>query len=188
MDTIKSRFWLGAIAVAICLSMNSAVIADEEATLDQLFQYMQESDSKEKALGFEKAIVKHFYQAPDADAGRQLEDAISALAVDDLARAEAVLTGLTGSYPDYAEAWNKLATVAFLQKKYGLAKAHIEKVLKLEPRHFGALSTLGNIYEAEGKFTEALRTFEHVLEIHPFMRSALQKREELQRRLRDKAI
>ena len=42
--------------------------------------------------------------------------------------------------PTYTEAWNRRATIYYLQKDYGHALSDIREVLAREPRHFGALS------------------------------------------------
>lgn len=48
--------------------------------------------------------------------------------------------------PDYSEAWNKRATVWYAIGKYDYALSDIERTLKLEKRHFGALSGKANVY------------------------------------------
>ena len=42
--------------------------------------------------------------------------------------------------PNWAEAWNKRATVLYLMGNLELSQSDIDMVLKLEKRHFGALS------------------------------------------------
>ena len=74
--------------------------------------------------------------------------------------------------PTFAEAWNKRATVFYLQRKLPESVADIEKTLALEPRHFGAISGLGLIFMAREDARGALQAFERVLEIHPQSASA----------------
>jgi tetratricopeptide (TPR) repeat protein len=74
--------------------------------------------------------------------------------------------------PSYAEGWNRRATVHFLMKDYAKSLADIDEVLKLEPRHFGALSGLAQIMADTGHKKDALTAWQRVLDIYPMMRSA----------------
>ncbi len=69
--------------------------------------------------------------------------------------------------PDYAEAWNRRATLYFSMKDLGRSLSDIEQTLKLEPRHFGALAGLGVILQRLGQDDKALETWYRVLEIYP---------------------
>lgn len=93
-------------------------------------------------------------------AGRAMDSGESELALrflDDVVRLA----------PDFAEGWNKRATVYFLLNEYGRSVADIERTLALEPRHFGALSGLGTILERLGEKEGAIRAYRRGLEIHP---------------------
>lgn len=72
-------------------------------------------------------------------------------------------------YPDYSEGYNMRATAHFLRGAYEASLSDIEKVLELEPRHFGALSGKALIYHTQGKRDEALEAMKAALEIHPFL-------------------
>ena len=83
----------------------------------------------------------------------------------------AILNRLTGAYPDFAEAWNKRATLHFLMGNYDASLADIDKVLDLEPRHFGALSGRGMIHQRQKNYGAAISAFEEALAINPNMPS-----------------
>lgn len=74
--------------------------------------------------------------------------------------------------PGYAEGWNRRATVHFMMENYAKSMADIERTLRLEPRHFGALAGMGAILKATGRKELALHAFERVLEVYPMMRNA----------------
>jgi tetratricopeptide (TPR) repeat protein len=74
--------------------------------------------------------------------------------------------------PDFAEGWNRRATVHFLMKNYGKSMADIDKTLELEPRHFGAISGLAQIMADTGRREQALRAWQRVLDIYPMLRNA----------------
>ena len=69
--------------------------------------------------------------------------------------------------PDWAEAWNQRATTRFLTGDTDGAMADIDQVMKLEPRHFGALAGMGMILQGEGLDKSALEIFKKALGIYP---------------------
>jgi tetratricopeptide (TPR) repeat protein len=69
--------------------------------------------------------------------------------------------------PNYTEAWNRRATVRYLQKDFGGALADLREVLTREPRHFGALSGLGLILQELGDEKDALEAYRRALAIDP---------------------
>jgi tetratricopeptide (TPR) repeat protein len=74
--------------------------------------------------------------------------------------------------PDFAEGWNRRATVFFLMEDFNRSISDIAETLKREPRHFGALSGLGFILLMRGDTAHARETYEKVLAIYPLMESA----------------
>ena len=84
--------------------------------------------------------------------------------------------------PDFVEAWNRRATVYYVQKDFGRALADIREVLAREPRHFGALSGLGIILQEIGDDRHALDAFRRALAIHPH----LERVPEMVKKLSDK--
>jgi len=69
--------------------------------------------------------------------------------------------------PDFAEAWNGRATAYFLANRIGQSLADIEQVLRLNPRHFGALAGLGIILDQLDRRDEALEAYHASLAVHP---------------------
>ena len=74
--------------------------------------------------------------------------------------------------PTYAEGWNRRATVHFMMQNYAKSMSDINHTLQIEPRHFGALSGMGQIMKNTGREELALQAWERVLDIYPMMRSA----------------
>src|SRR3569623_3226360 len=73
--------------------------------------------------------------------------------------------------PDYIEAWNRRATLYYMQNDYGRSLADIQQVLVREPRHFGALAGLGVIMQELGDDRRARDAFRKALAINPHLES-----------------
>jgi tetratricopeptide (TPR) repeat protein len=84
--------------------------------------------------------------------------------------------------PNYTEAWNRRATIYYLQKDYGRALSDLREVLLREPRHFGALSGLGLILQEIGDEKHALEAYRRALAINPHLENI----EEAIKNLREK--
>ena len=76
---------------------------------------------------------------------------------------------MVGLAPDFAEGWNKRATVHWLLGNYQDSLDDIDKTLALEPRHFGALSGRGLVYINLEEWELALQAFDDALDVYPQM-------------------
>ena len=97
---------------------------------------------------------------------------------DDIA--EKLLTAIVEIAPNFAEGWNRRATYYFKKDDYARAVADVQRVLALDPRHFGALSGLGAILEETGQLSSALEVYRKALEVHPFLPGPSKSVEKLQ--------
>lgn len=81
--------------------------------------------------------------------------------------AEALLTELIQDQPDFAEAWNRRAVLYYLQGRYRNSLADCQKVVALNPIHFGALHGIGLSYAALEEYATAIQAFRQALAIQP---------------------
>jgi tetratricopeptide (TPR) repeat protein len=88
--------------------------------------------------------------------------------------------------PAFAEGWNKRATVYYLAGQYQNSIADCAEVLKRNPRHFGALSGLGQIYMQLERYDDALAWFRKALEVNPNMLGVEFNLRAIERRLAEK--
>ena len=90
--------------------------------------------------------------------------------------------------PNWAEGWNKRATVLYLMGKYQDSLNDIDEVLKRESRHFGALSGQGLIHIEMKNYEKAIKSYEAVQKIYPSINSAKVTIPQLKKLIKDKAI
>ena len=95
--------------------------------------------------------------------------AVEALSSGSLKTAKPLLDHLVAKYPTWAEAWNKRATLASIEKRDADSLLDITQTLRLEPRHFGAIAGFGNICLRHGHLNEARAAFQIALSINPHM-------------------
>ena len=105
----------------------------------------------------------------DSTAAFDLERATRALAALDFPAAERILARLVANHPDYPEAWNKRATLYYLQSRDHESVASIHRTLELEPRHYGAICGFAQICLSRGDADGALFAFDAALHINPHL-------------------
>lgn len=105
-------------------------------------------------------------------------------AIEDGAPAEAlsILDRLIEANPDFAEAWNKRATLYYMMKRDDAALKDLAHVLDLEPRHFGALAGKGMIFERQKKYSLAREAYEEALAVNPTLEQVKDALKELNRK------
>jgi tetratricopeptide (TPR) repeat protein len=69
--------------------------------------------------------------------------------------------------PNFAEGWNKRATLYYLVGEHQKSLADCEEVIKRNPVHFGALSGFGLNYLQLQKPEQALQYFQRALDVNP---------------------
>lgn len=161
------------VAIAFCFASPSLIRADQtDKRLDLLFSALKLSDSVDNARVIESQIWEVWAQTSDEEPAMLYEMGTFAMANRDFVGAIESFTQLVEIAPEFAEAWNKRATVYYLTGQYELSIEDIRQTLVLEPRHFGALSGLGLIMMRLERPAVALKSFEAAIELHPHMPSA----------------
>ena len=109
---------------------------------------------------------------PDVDSW--MREGVEALERDDLAEAEVLFTRIIEGHAEFAEGWNKRATVRYLAEDYPGSIADCEETLARNPNHFGALSGQGLCHMALGEYRQAAALFMRTLAVHPNLIAARQ--------------
>jgi tetratricopeptide (TPR) repeat protein len=158
--------------------LTQRIIAD--LSLDELFAKLPANADSPAGQRIEQEILRRFSRSGSATADLLMTWAEEAINDSDYPLALDLLDQIIVIKPDFAEAWNKRATVYYLTDDYGASLADIRQTLALEPRHFGALAGFGLILEAIDRKAEAIRVMKRALEINPRLdnvREALEKLE-----------
>lgn len=137
--------------------------------LDQLFDQLRTAPDPETASAIDQQIWQIWMSPSDPTLARMMSGALAAEQAGDLPRAMLALGRIVASYPSYAEGWNQRATVEYELGDYDDSLSDIDKVLAIEPRHFGALSGRAMIYLARGDRPKALGAILAALAVHPFL-------------------
>ena len=103
------------------------------------------------------------------------------------AEAIATFSAIISRKPEFAEGWNKRATVLYLAGEYRRSLADCDEVLRRNPRHFGALSGAGMNHVALEQYETALGWFRRALEVNPNMTGVELEIERLKKQLRGRS-
>ena len=177
-----------ALAALILLLPQFAAAKQGDPRLDGLFAQLKAATTQAEAAPVEAEIWAIWGEAPDSAAGALLGRAEGDISRRDYTDALDALDTLVRQAPDFAEAWNKRATVRYLIHDYRGSVEDIRRTLALEPRHFGALSGLGLIYLAVDDPKAAARSFEAALAVYPTMPGAKAQLEMLQGELKGEPL
>ena len=143
--------------------------AAREQRLDALFGRLKATKDEAEGDAVVTEIWQVWMQSGLADVDEAMERAVLAMGrVPGLALP--ILDDIVARAPQWAEAWNKRATVLFMLGEYERSLADIDKTLALEPRHFGALAGLGLIRMNQGESRQALAAFRRALAVNPFLK------------------
>src|SRR5688572_22196083 len=100
----------------------------------------------------------------DATVDRLMARGVEEMQAGRHAEAIKTFTEIISRKPEFAEGWNKRATAYFLAGDYRKSIADCHEVLKRNPRHFGALSGMGQIHIELDEPGAALVWFRRALE------------------------
>lgn len=145
--------------------------------LDQLFRWLAvpQCDAQE----VEEAIWQLWMHHPHRRVATALDRAATDIAGQRFDLAETRLVRLVRACPDFAEAWNKRATLYYLLERDEESVRDIHRTLELEPRHFGALCGLAEIFVSHGERDAAVFVFQAALRVNPHLDGARTSVEQL---------
>ena len=178
-----------ALVAWLLLLLPAALAADQsDPRLDAMFERLRATEDSVEAEHLTTEIWRIWRQTGDLDAARLMREGLRAMDENRYRSALESFDALIREQPEFAEAWNRRATLYFLMGEYAESVDDILHVLELEPRHFGALSGLGLIYMQLGDNQAALASFEQALKINPHLPGARANIAHIRQVIRDQTI
>ena len=161
----------------------------QQKQIDDLFNQLKIVTNYEDSKVIESKIWELWTTHPSENSlTTLLEDGSFYMSQNKLDSAYEIFTKTIELDSNWAEAWNKRATVLYLMGEYELSQADIDKVLDLEKRHFGALSGQGLVQTALKNYQKAIDSYIEVHKVHPNMKSPLIMIEKLQLKIKKESI
>jgi tetratricopeptide (TPR) repeat protein len=137
--------------------------------LDIMFANLKVVKSEQNARKIEQSIW-HLWMNSDNRVVNQMMQVIMAIRQSgDYGKAINLLDDLIARYPNYSEGWNQRATIYYLMGNFEASVLDVAQTLKLEPRHFGALSGLAVMLWEQGNHDLARKSLREAVRIYPFL-------------------
>ena len=155
----RATAWLGEVGV----------IADAPVLIGAL----SDRDEVVRTLA-EHSVWQVWGRSGDTEADGLLQVGIEEMNRGDGPAAVETFTKAIQRKPDFAEAWNKRATVYFLMGEHEKSLKDCDEVMKRNPAHFGALAGYGQIYLQLDQPERALTYFRRALRVNPNMKGVQQ--------------
>lgn len=156
--------------------------ADQNAAgLGPLFADLKTAESTQEAIRIEERIWRLWLQHEDAEVSQRMARGLLLMKAGHLDQAYKLYERMVEFVPDYAEAWNKRATISFFRGDLEGSMRDIQHTLALEPRHFGALSGMSLIFEQLGEYGKAIDALDAAMQIHPKLLGGEDRRDSLEK-------
>jgi tetratricopeptide (TPR) repeat protein len=131
-----------------------------------LLARLRDPDEDVRAIA-ERAIWVVWSRSGNGEVDRLFLQGIDQMNAGQLKEGIGTFTRVIELAPDFAEGWNKRATLYFLAGDFERSLRDCAEVMKRNPNHFGALSGYGQIYMQLSEYEKALDYFKRALAVNP---------------------
>ena len=168
------------VSISLLFASKIALADQNDPRLNNLFKKLNETENQDEIRDLISDIWNIWYEVDDPKVIEYFEKGIQAMNLRNYPLAIRFFNNLIEEDPNFAEGWNKRATVHFMMGNFDQSMQDIIKTLELEPRHFGALDGMGLIFIHQGRFQQAIDVYDKMLEIFPFSVKTMDKKERIQ--------
>ena len=169
-------------------SQVSSLANERDIRLNQLFNELKANKSKVVFIIEQEIWALWSTHPTDEKLTARLEEGSKFVRDQNYLKARDVFTEVINLDQNWAEAWNKRATVLYLLGNFEDSQKDIDKVLELESRHFGALAGQGLVNIQLKNYEKAISSYEKALNIYPSMKSPSIMIEEIQKIIQKNSI
>ena len=163
--------------IIICFLLSFPVKSDQlDTRLPKLFDELYISQDNKEINNITIKIWDIWNETNDNEIESDFYRGMESMRTRDLLMSIAFFTRVIEKKPNFAEGWNKRATVYFMLGKFDKSMLDINQTLKLEPRHFGALDGMALIFMHLQQYDEAIKIYDKILEISPNNKSIIDKK------------
>lgn len=152
---------------------------DREAMLAELYVHLAQAPDAEQATPIAETIEGVWLNSGSDTVGLLMGRSLKAINEQHNELALKLLDAVVELAPDYAEGWNRRAYVYYLQSDFEHAIGDLRRALALEPNHFKALEGLARILRESGQKKSALKAYQQIQRIYPYMPGAKDAADEL---------
>ena len=161
----------------VLLFFSFAVKSDQfDSRLPNLFEQLYDSVNENEINQITEKIWDIWNETNDVKIDPDFYRGLESMRTNDFLMSIAFFTRVIKKKPNFAEAWNKRATVYFMIGDFDKSMLDINETLKLEPRHFGALDGMGLIFMHLQQYSEAIKIYDQMLNIFPNNKSIINKK------------
>ena len=168
------------VSISLLFASKIALADQNDPRLNNLFKKLNETENQDEIRDLISDIWNIWYEVDDPKVIEYFEKGIQAMNLRNYPLAIRFFNNLIEEDPNFAEGWNKRATVHFMMGNFDQSMQDIIKTLELEPRHFGALDGMGLIFIHQGQFQQAIDVYDKMLKIFPFSVKTMDKKERIQ--------
>ena len=154
--------------------------AERKARLDEIFKRLQAETDPEDANLISEEIWALWLDSGSASIDFVLRRGSAAQKHGDNKLARRMFDHVTTLSPDYAEGWARSSRLALEEKDFSRTLTEAAQALVLEPRHFYALWTMGNVFEQLGRPEEALESYREAHKLYPELKAVKDRLDVLQ--------
>jgi tetratricopeptide (TPR) repeat protein len=152
-----------------------------------MLQRLHDNDSMVRGMA-EQALWGLWLRSNDRAVNRMFQSSLALIQRQENELAIDKLDRIIAYRPEFAEAWNKRGDAYMHLGEFDRALADYQETLRLNPYHFGAMQSCGEIWLERSNTRRSAEYFRRALDVNPNLQEAAIILHELEERLEDDRI